>query len=167
MLPPDKRGAAVDYYTPKNRMPTELPILEIQVEHADGIEKTDPNGAVASALFGASGEDLNGKPGTAGLRMNIVRLAELSPVPGRSSVVSGEPALVYRAETVELALSPDEMHRFLDRSLTPDEYFAIRGRYGMFFEIHEDFYDPGTGEAFQPVTGEPLLRGGRPAPSGP
>lgn len=154
----------MDYHTPRNRLPQELPILAIQVIHAHGVAETDPNGAAASAMYGATGEDLNGAPGTAGLEFRIIPLADLAPVPGAHSMLSGGPALIYRSADVEIAMSPGEMHRLFDLSLAPEEYFAIRDRYGLFHEIHEDFYDPDTGEMFQPVTGLPLRETGGPSP---
>ena len=90
---------------------------------------------------------------------------EAVPDESWSSMISGKPALQYRSDHMVAELTPDEMDRFLRRDLTPEEYFALRKFFPKrspnfhsqvsypedFFEIHEDFYDPKTGEAFQPI----------------
>lgn len=122
-----------DAYPPKNRMAEELPILELQVEHADGRERFDPN-RIKMWAIGNQGSVLG-----------------LSPLDGRVSDVSGDPAVVYRGGDVELALSPDELLRLIENDLRPEEFFALRARYGIFHEIHDDFYDPVSGYALQPM----------------
>ena len=42
------------------------------------------------------------------------------------------------------------LSRLIRLAPRPLEYFQLRERYGMAHEWHEDFYDPGTGEALQP-----------------
>lgn len=69
---------------------------------------------------------------------------------GAKSIISGEPGLHYTTNEVELVLTGDEIYRLTMRSLTVQEYFALIAKDQMFFEIHEDFYDPRTGQALQP-----------------
>lgn len=145
-------------HPPKNRRPESLDILVIEVEHAHGIERTDPNGAAATAYVGATGADLAGDLGQGAPRLTVIRLADLEPVPGAASVLSGAPALIYRSDDLEIPLTADELHRLLDHSLRPDEFLALRERYGDAYPWHADFYHPRTGKARQPVTGKPLKR---------
>ena len=120
-------------YPPRNRRATELPVLRIEIEHADGTEVFDPNGMIGFLLT----------------RKND--MLAWRPVPGRVSDISGKPALLYRAADYEVALTPEEMLRYTAYDLKPDEFFAIRERLGDHFEIHDDMYDEETGEALQPV----------------
>ena len=71
--------------------------------------------------------------------------------PHKASELSGKPAYVYKTNQVELHLTDDELGRIIDRSLTPTEFFALKAKHGVFFEIHDDFYDPETGQALQPA----------------
>jgi hypothetical protein len=128
-----EQGLATSMYDkPRNRMPSELPILKIEIEHAGGIETTDPNGACASAVFNATGEDLNGQPGAAGLKMNIIDLRKIEPIPGKFSVLFVNPAFLYRSHDLEILLSREEFHRLMDLSLRPNEFFKLREIYGIF-----------------------------------
>jgi hypothetical protein len=36
------------------------------------------------------------------------------------------------------------------RALSPEEFTAICDAVGAIWEMHDDFYDPATGQAFQP-----------------
>jgi hypothetical protein len=119
-------------YPPKNRLSQALPVLRIEIEHANGIEALDPNGLV---MLAASTPE---------------RITDLVPIRGRVSVISGHPAVLYRAGDVEIALTPQEAFGLASRDLLPDDYFALRERFGTFF-VHEDFYAEDTGEALQPL----------------
>ena len=66
------------------------------------------------------------------------------------SCLSGEPAYRYASSEVSLGLSHDELYRLMRLDLTAHEYTALRTQYGIFYEIHDDFYDPETGFALQP-----------------
>lgn len=116
------RPAELDYLGP----------LGIEIVDARGTVSYDPN-KVAIAFIGQR-EDKN-----------------LVPIEGKVSVISGGPAVIYRTQEAELALTPDELGRLARRSLTPDEFFAICDAVGAIFELHDDFFDPDTGEAFQPA----------------
>lgn len=117
---------------PKNRLKKPLELLRIEIVHAAGTEVTDPNGA-AMMVFSSSDKILG-----------------FGPVADRESDISGEPAVVYRADDIELSLTPAECLRLLAHSLRPEEYHALVRSYGMAFEWHEDFYDSETGVAVQP-----------------
>lgn len=120
-------------YPPKNRRSTSLPILRIEIEHSEGIEVFDPNGILMALV------------------REPARLFGLAPLPSRASDLSLEPAVLYRADDLEVALSPEELIRLAAHNLAPVEYKALRDRFGMAHEWHEDFYDPDTGEALQPL----------------
>jgi hypothetical protein len=80
---------------------------------------------------------------------------DLKPMQGQVSVISGEPAVVYRAEDLVIPMTPRELLRFLAHALRPDEFFALRDQYGSFFEIHDDFYNERSGRALQPAIDDP------------
>jgi hypothetical protein len=119
-------------YPARNRTSKELPILRIEIQHAEGTIVLDPNGA---AILG------HDEP---------IDVRTLKPVPGRLSDCSAQSAVLYRSQNIEIALSPKELRRFLRLDLSPKEFFALRDKYGIFFEIHDDFYDEETGKAQQP-----------------
>lgn len=58
--------------------------------------------------------------------------------------------IVYQSPEISMPLTPDEVRRVVLRNLQPEEYKALKKKYGIFYEIHEAFYRPGTGEAIQP-----------------
>lgn len=66
------------------------------------------------------------------------------------SELSDEPAIRYRTDQITLLLSHDELKRMARLILTPEEFHTLKNAHGVFFEIHDDFYDQETGEAVQP-----------------
>lgn len=138
-------------YEPKNRIAKELPVLELWVDAADGSHLTCPNGLIGCAVWAMRGEKPDFGMGGLQPRSELFNILELNPKPGVASIVSGGPGVLFRAEDYEIGLTPEELFRFAKHDLEPREYFAIRDRFGMLHDIHEDFYDPDTGEAFQPV----------------
>ena len=76
---------------------------------------------------------------------------ELSPMDDNLSIISGAPGIRYRTDKADLLLTPDEAFRLTMLALTPKEFFAIYAAVGNIYEIHDDFYDPDTGRAFQPT----------------
>lgn len=138
-------------YAPKNRRPTSLPILQIEVEHLGETYRTTPNGIAVSAMWGIRGEPIILPRGVLPEDAEVFDPRSLQPLRDAKSIISGHPAVLYRAEDYELALTPEELFRFMKNALLPAEYFALRDHVGMVHEIHEDFYDPETGAAFQPM----------------
>lgn len=116
-------------HSPKNRKSTCLGVLEIKITSDEGTITTDPNG---KAMMGAYGKYPIG-----------------GPVPGLVSEISGKPAYRIELDDIELALSFDELDRFFRHDLKNDEFEFLLNKYGMFHEIHEDFY--WGGEAVQPI----------------
>ena len=115
----------------KNRpAASRLNLLEIEVISGRGRELLNPVSIILAAKEG--------------------RFDGILPIAGLLSDISNEPALSYRTEQVQLNLTPAEFRRLVTRNLTPDEFFALANRYGIFFEICFDFYNPETGVAEQP-----------------
>jgi len=77
-------------------------------------------------------------------------LKRLVPIDGLASVCSGEPAVLYRTREAEIAMTGEEIYRMCRNALTPEEFEAIVAQVGAIWELHDDFYDPDTGEALQP-----------------
>ena len=136
---------------PKNQLPRALDDLEIVVEHAGGMVKTDPHGAAMSALCGLTGEKPAVPEGRSSTSAGFDPLS-LEPIPGVRSILSGKLAVKYRTADVEIPLSPDELLRLLAHDLWPDEYFDLRKHFGEFHEIRSDFFDSKTGAALQAIT---------------
>lgn len=139
-------------YPPKNRASETLDVLLIKIDDGSGnVYTTCPNGAVGCAIWGLTGEkpEFNGRgllPGSV-----LFNPLELVPKPGVKSVISGRDAVTYRSDDIVIDMTPAELLRFLCRDLHAGEYFRVREHTGMFYEIHEDFYDDRTGESWQPV----------------
>lgn len=127
-------------YPKRNRRGEELPVLRLEVEHADGVEVVDPNGQIIQVI-----RDLD-------------KVLSWKPVPGQTSVISGQPAILYRAEDFEAPLTVDEYVGLVGRELEPQEYLALLNHFGSAFDWHDDFADPETGEAVQPKGLRPRFR---------
>jgi hypothetical protein len=126
-------------FPPKNR-PIRSDLGALDIEIADGagkVLKFDPNGLAVALVKG----DLAGELGR--------------PIPKDviGSAISGEAGYRYSDSEVDFILTREELGRFLVYDLKPNEYFALRAKYGMFFQIHDDFYDEESGQALQPKFG--------------
>ena len=119
-------------YPPKNRQKTTVEsIVEVEVQWAEGLRRMDMN----EACIAAQRESL--PLGT----------------PCKPSDISGKPGYIYRTSDLELALTRDELYRFMRHNLDAKEFFALAERFGICFELHDDFYDEATGKAVQPYYG--------------
>ena len=119
-------------HPPKNRLAKQREVLDIEVEHASGVEHFDPNAQIMA------------------LAVSPEFVAAWKPVEGAVSSISGAPAIIMRTHDLEIALTVDEYAGLVGNELEPHEFKALLARYGSFFEIHDDFYDPESGEAWQP-----------------
>lgn len=119
---------------PRNWLPQDryLPVLKIEIEHADGVVETDPNGLIGIVLAGT--------------------IQKLRPTGGVVSMLSGKPGLIYREYDLDIHLTPDEAFRLCDRSLRPSEYESLMRHFGVAYPWHEDFYDEQSRSALQPVS---------------
>lgn len=116
-------------HAPKNRKKSSLSVLDFRITDKNETFKSDPNQNIMMALTGS--------------------YPIKEPIPGLFSEISGKPAYRLEFDDLELALSFDELDRFFRRDLRNDEYEYLLNKYGMFHEIHEDFY--WDGEAQQPI----------------
>ncbi len=114
---------------PKNRQTQSLGILEVEIEGAEGVCETDPNGVAVMAVTGD--------------------YPKLSPIADLKSELSGKPAYYVRVDDIQMALSFEEMDRFFRHDLRKNEVERLIEKYGMFHEVHGDFYI--EGEAWQPI----------------
>lgn len=70
------------------------------------------------------------------------------PLPDKTSMISGEPALIVsiymhdHKKPTAVLLTPEEMQRFLLKSLKKHEWKILHAAYGAIYELHCDFYDP-------------------------
>lgn len=128
-------------------------LIAIHLRHAQGEIVADPNtlSLLANDLTPREIRE-RGRFTIEGVEDAIMdtRLLDLPPVPGLQSVISGEPALLYRTNEAQIPLTAAEIRRMGRRALSPQEFFAICDAVGAIWELHDDFYDPETGEAFQP-----------------
>lgn len=138
-------------HEPRNRLDETLEILRIEIVHAKGTQKTCPNGLAIFAGFTGNLDDVPSP--MAGLMpwSTPFRIMDLQPLPTAVSILSGAPAVLYRVDDLEIPLTPEEVRRLARRSLRPHEVLKLLEHFGSFHEIHDDFYDPETGEAFQPM----------------
>lgn len=68
-----------------------------------------------------------------------------------NSTISGEAGCIrYYTSEVDIYLTKEEAVRLMATALRPHEALALIKEVGMFYEVHDDFYDPKTGHAFQP-----------------
>lgn len=93
--------------------------------------------------------------GTAGdiftdLSFGNLHLGRPLVVPG-CDVGEGNLAYVFQTTELSLWLSPSALIRLVARSLKAQEYFSLRSRYGVFYEISHGFYDSETGIALNPI----------------
>lgn len=84
------------------------------------------------------------------LTLGELELAAPLQVPG-CDIGIGNLAYVYQTSEVSLWMSPDALVRMILKNLSSNEYFCLRERYGIFYEISATFYDPQTGAAFEPL----------------
>ncbi|NTF17463.1 hypothetical protein G6L37_03450 [Agrobacterium rubi] len=130
-----------------------LDFLRIQVRHADGMENACPNSIVGCAIWAVTGEEPKWRGERNGFLPSSVLFNPLAirPLDGVMSVISGEPAVVYKADGREIPMTVEELLRFIRHDLRPEEFRTLAVKYGIFHEIHEDFYDRQTGVAWQPI----------------
>jgi hypothetical protein len=136
-----------------NDNPHPLDFLRIRVDHADGTENACPNSIIGCAIWAVTGEEPDWRGRNNGFHPDseLFNPLSLKPLPDTTSVISGEPAVVYRADGNTIPMTVEELLRFIRHDLRPEEFRVLFAKYGGIHEIHDDFYDPRTGEAFQPI----------------
>lgn len=113
-----------------------LPILRLEVSHDKGVDVFSPNDILMEFA------DIDDP---AGLFPPLTGMGDTV-----TSVLSGEPAVIYRTADKQIPLTPAELKRLVMTSLEPQEMLKLKEIYGVFHEIHDDFYHPTTGQALQP-----------------
>ena len=123
-----------DAYPPRNRKVTDsLSVVQVEIVGGAGVTRVDLNQV---AMYGYGRE-----------------LPFGDPLPDVPSMLTGQaPAYIVRTFEVEMALAPRELLALWRRELSPEQFFKLRDAFGIFFEIHDDFYDDETGQAFQPMS---------------
>jgi hypothetical protein len=120
----------------QGRLETGLTYMDLDVVSASATRRFDPNSFVLAAL-----------------EHTLVAGEPLYP-----SFLSGEPGFLYRNHVLQIALTGAELQRFACHALLPEEFFKLYRALGEFHEIHDDFYDPDTGKAYQPLRTQVPLR---------
>lgn len=62
-----------------------------------------------------------------------------------------ENTIEYKDSDVVFYLCTKHLHDLIDRNLSPKDFKTLYEEVGNVYILHDDFYDPETGEAFQPV----------------
>jgi hypothetical protein len=114
-------------YPAKNREGRTDDFMIIQIEDSRGIQTFDPN-SLMIAMFKGS-----------------LRLEETIGL----SIISDTFGYRYSDSEVSMILTKPELIRLLEKDLKPEEYFKLRDKFGVFFLIHDDFYDEETGLSLQ------------------
>lgn len=65
--------------------------------------------------------------------------------------ICGKEGYEFKEHEYTLKLCIDHIRKLLKRNLSPKEFFSLYKKYPEMFLLHDDFYDPVTGEAIQPV----------------
>lgn len=117
-------------FPPKGRKETGLGIIEMRLTDSLSAVIVDPN------------------------KLAFIGYRRKLPVtqPLGVSAISGEPGYLFETdEGISVMLSEAELIRLARRDLLPAEYFALRDMFGVFHEIHDDFYEETSGMALQPM----------------
>lgn len=65
--------------------------------------------------------------------------------------ICGDAGALYKDGEAEFKLCKKHLESLLKRALKPEEFKKLYSRVGNVYILHDDFYDPDTGEAIQPV----------------
>jgi hypothetical protein len=138
-------------HPPRNRLADDLDLPWIEITDAVKTLRTTSNGLVNCVVWGATGQQPRDRHGNLVSQFdgeaavfNPLDLVARDDVP---SLLSDEPSIQLRMEDMSIDLSPEEFLRLIARELTTDEYMVLRDHFGMFYDIHADFYDDQTGRS--------------------
>lgn len=90
------------------------------------------------------------------LSLGVLELGPPLVVPG-CDIGAGMLAYVLQTSEMSMWVSPEALIRVVAKRLSSEEYFALRGRYGMFYEIEHAFYDDQTGRCLNPIDIDPSI----------
>jgi hypothetical protein len=135
----------------RNRLTEALDLPWIEITDAVKTLRTTGNALVGCVIWGATAEQPRDRQGNLidqidgdAAVFNPLDLVSRDDVP---SLLSAEPSVQLRMEDMSVDLSPEELLRLIARELTTEEYMALRDHFGMFYDIHADFYDDATGRS--------------------
>jgi hypothetical protein len=158
-----------EQFPPKNRLAETLEFPWIEIDDATTKYRTDPNALVGCVIWMATGQPPSNPDGivVAALPNGAVVFNPLELVPREDvpSILSGGASVGFRHDDMSIDLTPEEFARFVSRMLTPEEYMALRDHFGMFYDIHADFYDDQNGHSYNSMASlfgddlPPVLRG--------
>lgn len=117
------------YKAPKNRQSKSLGIVALEIEYNKGIISKDLNEIAMMAAFGD--------------------YPIMEPINNLKSELSGKPAYLIRVDDVQMALSFEEIDRFIRHDLRKKEVEKLINKYGSFHAIAGNFYS--DGRAWQPM----------------
>ncbi|PLS19459.1 hypothetical protein CVD28_03315 [Bacillus sp. M6-12] len=60
-------------------------------------------------------------------------------------------SIEYKDHDATMYLCAKHLGDLIDRNLSPRDFKTLYHKYGNIYILHDDFYHPETGEAFQPV----------------
>lgn len=135
--------------TQENQNVIAAPHIDTADQLRDPKNRPESNGGLSSLdmdITSDIGKDRY-EPTSLVIAANNGHLSKLEPVTGLKSDISGEPAVLYRTHEIRLQLTPAELSRMALRKLEPHEVKALLMRYGEFYEVLADFYDPVTYDA--------------------
>lgn len=127
---PAPRGDWTDL-APRNRAAKPIG-RAVQIQHAGGTARTDRAGLVRMVA------------------LQPTHLADFRPVPGRYSVISGAPALIYHCGNLEIPLTAEEISAMTSQVLRPFQVRVLKSIYGGALEWQPSLYDLETNRALQP-----------------
>ncbi|MCS4089070.1 hypothetical protein [Rhizobium sp. BK176] len=139
-------------HPPQNRDAVGIDMPWFEITDAEKTFRTTPNALVGCVIWGATGEQPRDPQGNviealddgAAIVFNPLDLVARDNIP---SLLSDQPSVQLRMEDMSVDLTPEELLRLIARELTVDEYTSLRDHFGMFYDIHADFYDARTGRS--------------------
>lgn len=114
---------------PKNRQSSSIDMLEVEIESFNKVFSQDLNEIAMTAAFGD--------------------YPNMIPIEGLKSELSGKPAFFVRVDDVQMALSFEELDRFIRHDLKKKEVEKLLDTYGSFHAISGSFYT--NGHSWQPM----------------
>lgn len=108
----------------RNRQAVEIPFLRIEIHWDGGMVVHDPN---SMCVAGMEADYPLGQP-----------------FKDRPSILSGKPSYLYKADDLEIPLTLDELDRLVRLALRKREALKLIETYGVFHEVHDDFYVDGS-----------------------
>lgn len=78
-------------------------------------------------------------------------LSQLSAGTDLHCEICGNEGVQFKEFKYAVKLCDKHLEKLIKRNLAPEEFFVLYKKYPDMYLIHDDFYDPATGIAFQPV----------------